>query len=111
MGFGHLARQNVFNPTNFRQVAGVNRELIIGHEGRAEKGESVNVIPMSMGQHQNAFFHAVTDEVLAKIPDASSGVEDNAVIPSKDFQAAGVPAVNDVFRGTGMRYYREHPRI
>jgi len=48
-----------------------------------KKRKSVDVIPVRVGQHQNAFLHAITGKFLAQVANTRSRVQDDAVVASE----------------------------
>ena len=79
-------------------MTGADRELAIGHESRAKKRKTVDVVPMGVGEHQYTLFHAVFQELKSKISNACSSVHDDAVITCKHFKATGIAAINHMLR-------------
>ena len=61
-------------------------------EGRREKGETADMVPVDMGQQHGRVVQVFADQPVAQIADAGSGIEDDPRAAAGDFDTACIAA-------------------
>src|SRR2546423_1185732 len=93
----HLSVQNLAQ-TTARPVITKNLDLVFVVIGRHEKRETLNVIPVNVGNEQAELNRArpeFTLEGKAELSNSRSGVQHDEFVVSAHFHAGGVTAVTD----------------
>jgi hypothetical protein len=95
---GHLAGQRLFDAADIDQMPGQHAELPARLIDRHEERETVDVIPVGMGQQQDTGADFAAGKVLAQHAQPGAGVEDDRLTVEQNFDATGIAAVDDVLR-------------
>lgn len=70
--------------------------------GRGKKREPEDVIPMGVGHQQCKVIYPTVTGARTKITNARSRIQDNVMISHNNFNATGIPTINDMLgRRTG----------